>query len=60
MEYLLLIYHNEEEARGRSEAEKQRIFGEFAAFTQDVVKSGHRKTGAPLEFTNERSDGSRA
>ena len=51
MEYMLLIYHNEDEALGRSEAEKQGIFQEFGAFTQSVMKSGHRKAGAPLEFT---------
>ena len=51
MEYMLLIYHNEEEAVRRPEDEKQQIFQEFAAFTQDVMKSGHRKAGAPLEFT---------
>ena len=51
MEYMLLIYHNEEEAKARPEAEKQQIFQEFAAFTQDVMKSGHRKAGGPLEFT---------
>ena len=51
MEYMLLIYHNEEEASQRPEAEKQGIFQEFAAFTQDVMKSGHRKAGGPLDFT---------
>jgi hypothetical protein len=51
MEYVLLIYHNEEETLRRADAEKQRIFQEFAAFTQEVMKSGHRKAGAPLEFT---------
>ena len=51
MEYMLLIYHNEEEALGRTEAEKQGIFQEFGAFTQSVIKSGHRKAGGPLEFT---------
>jgi hypothetical protein len=51
VEYMLLIYHNEEGTLRRTEAEKQRIFGEFAAFTQEVMKSGHRKAGAPLEFT---------
>ncbi len=51
MEYMLLIYHNEKEALGRSENEKQQIFSEFAAFTQSVVKSGHRKAGGPLDFT---------
>ena len=29
MEYMLLIYHNEEEAAQRPEAEKQRIFQEL-------------------------------
>ena len=51
MEYMLLIYHNEEEATRRPDAEKQRIFQEFAAFTQDITKSGKRKAGGPLEFT---------
>lgn len=51
MEYMLLIYHNEEEAKRRPEAEKQGIFREFTAFTQDVTKSGKRKAGAPLDFT---------
>ena len=51
MEFMLLIYHNEEEATERPEAEKQQIFQEFAAFTQDIMKSGKRKAGSPLEFT---------
>ena len=51
MEYMLLIYHHEETAKQRPEAEKQRIFQEFAAFTQDIMKSGKRKAGGPLEFT---------
>jgi hypothetical protein len=51
MEYMLLIYHNEEEARNKPEAVKQQIFQEFAAFTQDIMKSGKRKAGGPLEFT---------
>ena len=51
MEYMLLIYLNEDEAKARPEAEKQQIFQEFAAFTQDVIKSGHRKAGGPLQFT---------
>jgi hypothetical protein len=51
MEFILLIYHNEEEATQRPEAEKHRIFQEFAAFTQDITKNGKRKAGGPLEFT---------
>jgi len=49
MEYMLLIYHNEDEATQRPEAEKQRIFQEFAAFTQDVMKSGKRKAGGSAQ-----------
>ena len=51
MEYMLLIYHNEAEANARPEAVKQQIFQEFAAFTQDIMKSGKRKAGGPVEFT---------
>jgi len=51
MEFMLLIYHNEEEARNRPDEEKRQIFQEFAAFTEDVMKSGKRKAGGPLEFT---------
>jgi hypothetical protein len=51
MEYMLLIYLNEEEAKNMPEAGKQQIFQEFATFTQDLIKSGRRKAGAPLEFT---------
>jgi hypothetical protein len=51
MEYMLLIYHNEEEAKARPDAVKQQIFQEFYAFTQDLMKAGKRKAGAPLEFT---------
>jgi hypothetical protein len=51
MEYMLLIYHNEAGVNARPEAVKQQIFQEFAAFTQDIMKSGKRKAGGPLEFT---------
>lgn len=51
MEYVLLIYHNEDELPQRPEAEKHQIFQEFAAFTQDLMNSGKRKAGAPLDFT---------
>jgi hypothetical protein len=51
VEFILLIYHNEEEAKARSEAVNQEIFRDFMALTQDLIKSGKRKAGAPLEFT---------
>ncbi len=51
MEYMLLVYYNEEEATQRPEPEKHRIFQEFAAFKQDITKRGKRKASAPLELT---------
>jgi hypothetical protein len=51
MEYVLLVYDNEKEAAQRPEAVKQQIFQEFAAFKEEIMKSGHRKASAPLEFT---------
>jgi hypothetical protein len=51
MEYMLLIYHNEEEAKARPDSVKQQIFQEFMAFRQDILKSGKHKAGGPLEFT---------
>ncbi len=49
MQYMLLIYGAEGEWHKLSEAEQGRIFGEYGAFTQDIVKSGHFKAGDPLE-----------
>src|ERR1700722_10082069 len=51
MEYVLLFYQKEEQASERPEAEKRQIFQEFDAFTQDIMKSGKRKAGGPLQFT---------
>jgi hypothetical protein len=51
MEYMLLIYHNEEDADSRPEAVKHEIFQEFMAFRQDIMKSGKHRAGGPLEFT---------
>lgn len=51
MEYMLLIYSSEEEAKKMSPAEGQQMFQEYMAFTQDLTKSGKNKGGAPLERT---------
>ena len=51
MEYMFLIYHNEEEAKARPDSVKQQIFQEFVVFRQDILKSGKHKAGGPLEFT---------
>ena len=52
MEYMLLIYHNEEEAKQPARSgEAANLPGICMAFTQDIMKSGKRKAGGPLEFT---------
>jgi hypothetical protein len=49
MEYLLLIYTNETEARSRSAEENGKMFAEYGEFTRSVIQSGHYKGGNPLE-----------
>ncbi|HEV2170642.1 MAG TPA: YciI family protein [Candidatus Binatus sp.] len=51
MEYMLLIYNSEEEAKKITPAEGQQMFQDYMAFTQDLTKSGKNKGGAPLERT---------
>ena len=52
MEYMLLIYNNEKAWATMSEAQKGQMFGEYTAFTESIVKSGHFKAGAPLQPTS--------
>ena len=52
MEYMLLIYGSEKERASMSEAQRGEIFGEYGAFTDAIVKSGHFKAGAPLQATS--------
>ncbi len=49
MEYLLLIYGSETEAKKLTGAEYGQIYQEYMAFTQDITKSGKNKGGNPLE-----------
>ena len=49
MQYILLIYENEAEAKGRNKEESQRIWGEYLAFTGSIKESGHLRAGEPLE-----------
>jgi hypothetical protein len=51
MQYILLIYENEAEAKSRSKEEGQRVFGEYMAFTAAIKQSGHMRAGEPLEST---------
>jgi len=52
MKYMLLIHHDEQEWRRRSEAERQLVFGEYMALRQELQSSGHHLAGAPLEPTS--------
>jgi hypothetical protein len=51
MQYILLIYENEAEAKSRNAEEGQRIFGEYMAFTASLKQSGQMRAGEPLEPT---------
>jgi hypothetical protein len=51
MEYMLLIYWSEAEARNRSEAEMGRMHQDYMSFTQDLVRQGKNKGGNGLERT---------
>lgn len=48
MQYLLLIYQNEAEMASRSKADADTMHGEYAAFTQSIIQSGHFKGGERL------------
>ena len=51
MKYMLLI-HDDEKAWGKvSEAERQRIYGEYGQFTQQIIEAGHFVAGAQLQPT---------
>jgi hypothetical protein len=49
MEYMLLIYRNEQEFAKVKDADKQAVYQAYGAFTQGVIKSGHYKAGNPLQ-----------
>jgi hypothetical protein len=49
MQYMLLIYENESEARGRSKEEQGRMFGEYQGFTNELKGAGKMHSGQALE-----------
>ncbi len=49
MEYVLLIYENEAEAKGMSPEAKGKMFQEYGAFTESIKQSGAMRGGQPLE-----------
>jgi hypothetical protein len=52
MQYLLLIYDDEKIWTTMPEAERNQVFGEYMAFTQDTKASGHYKAGDALQPTH--------
>ena len=51
MQYILLIYHNEQQWKGVSEAERGKVMAEYGAFTEAIVKSGQYRAGDELQPT---------
>lgn len=49
MQYLLLIYDAEKVWETMPEAERNKMFGEYMAFTEDIKKSGHYVAGDALQ-----------
>jgi hypothetical protein len=51
MKYMLLI-HDDEKGWGKvSEAERQRIYGEYGQFTQQIIEAGQFVAGSELQPT---------
>lgn len=48
MQFLLLIYSNEQEDAARSEAENNAIFSAYNDFTQGIIAAGQFKAGDAL------------
>ncbi|MBR1123876.1 YciI family protein [Bradyrhizobium lablabi] len=51
MQYLLMIYQNEAELGKIDAAGRKAMTGEYGAFTQSIVQSGHFKAGDGLQPT---------
>ncbi len=52
MQYLLMIYQNEAEYAKVDPATLQKVYEEYGAFTQSIVKSGNFKAGDRLQNTD--------
>jgi hypothetical protein len=49
MQYLLLIYGEEKAWTEMSDAERNRMYGEYRTFTDEIKQSGHWIGGNPLQ-----------
>lgn len=52
MQYILLIYENEKQWLDLSDAERGKVFEEYGAFTEGIVKSGQYRAGEALQPTS--------
>ncbi len=52
MQYMCLIYDDEQVWQGMSEDERNIVFGEYGAFTQSIQKSGNMVAGDALQPTS--------
>ncbi|MBR0795043.1 YciI family protein [Bradyrhizobium jicamae] len=51
MHYLLLIYRNEAELGHMTADDRKKMTGEYGAYTQSIIQSGHFKAGDGLQPT---------
>src|SRR5215218_3311789 len=51
MQYLLMIYRSEAEFGKMDAAARKELSGEYGAFTQSIIQSGHFKAGDGLQPT---------
>jgi hypothetical protein len=51
MQYLLMIYQSEAETGKADAATRQKVTGEYGAFTQSIIQSGNFKAGDGLQPT---------
>ena len=52
MQYMLLIYNDEQAWAALSDDDRKAIVGDYMAFTESIRESGHYITGAPLHPTS--------
>ena len=52
MQYMCLIYDNEQAWQGMSEDERNAVFGEYNAFTESIKSSGNYLAGDALQPTS--------
>ena len=52
MRYLCLIYENERLWDETPQAEQEKVFSEYMAFSADIKRSGHHLAGEPLQPTS--------